>query len=73
MASGCRRARCGRIVGLLTYAFAMVSLRLLARTDSTESMVLGFTLLLMIGAGALAIPGWHAIRWAADLAADRSA
>jgi drug/metabolite transporter (DMT)-like permease len=56
------------IVALWTYALAVVSLRLLSRTDSTESMVLGFTLLLMIGAGLLAIPGWQAIDWGRDLA-----
>ena len=56
------------IVALWTYAFAVVSLRLLSRTDTTESMVLGFTLLLMIGAGLLAIPGWQAIDWGRDLA-----
>jgi drug/metabolite transporter (DMT)-like permease len=55
------------IVALLSYAFAVVSLRLLARTDSTESMVLGFTLLLLIGAGLLAIPGWRPIEWSRDL------
>jgi drug/metabolite transporter (DMT)-like permease len=54
------------IVGLITYAVAIVSLRLLSRTDSTESMVLGFTVLLMVGAGALAIPDWHEVRWAED-------
>jgi drug/metabolite transporter (DMT)-like permease len=54
------------IVGLVTYAVAIVSLRLLSRTDSTESMVLGFTVLLMVGAGVLAIPVWHEIRWAED-------
>jgi drug/metabolite transporter (DMT)-like permease len=55
------------IVGLVTYALAIVSLRLLSRTDSTESMVLGFTVLLMIGAGALAIPVWREIQWDAHL------
>jgi len=54
------------VVALCTYAVAIVSLRLLARTDSTESMVLGFTLLLMVGAGVLSVPGWHDIRWADD-------
>ena len=54
------------VVGLITYAVAIVSLRLLSRTDSTESMVLGFTVLLMIGAGVLAIPVWQEIRWAED-------
>ena len=47
------------MIAVGTYAFAVVSLRLLARTDSTESMVFAFTLLLMIGAGLLAIPGWQ--------------
>jgi drug/metabolite transporter (DMT)-like permease len=55
------------IVALWTYAFAVVSLRMLARTDSTESMVFGFTLLLLIGAGLLAIPGWAPIQWGRDL------
>jgi drug/metabolite transporter (DMT)-like permease len=54
------------IVALCTYAVAIVSLRLLARTDSTESMVFGFTFLLMIGAGALALPGWRDIQWVND-------
>jgi len=54
------------IVALWTYALAVVSLRLLSRTDTTESMVLGFTLLL-IGAGLLAIPGWQTIDWGRDL------
>jgi drug/metabolite transporter (DMT)-like permease len=54
------------IVGLVTYAAAILSLRLLSRTDSTESMVFGFTVLLMVGAGALAIPGWREIQWGAD-------
>ena len=54
------------VVGLITYAVAIVSLRLPSRTDSTESMVLGFTVLLMIGAGVLAIPVWQEIRWAED-------
>lgn len=54
------------VVALITYAVAIVSLRLLARTDSTESMVFGFTLLLMLGAGVLAIPSWQDIQWATD-------
>ena len=54
------------VVGLITYAVAIVSLRLLSRTDSTESMVLGFTVLLMVGAGVLAIPVWEEIRWTED-------
>jgi len=52
------------VAGLVTYAFAVVSLRLLSRTDSTESMVFGFTFLLMVGAGLLALPAWRALDWA---------
>ena len=54
------------LVALLTYTVAIVSLRLLSRTDTTESMVFGFTLLLMIGAGLLALPGWKPIQWSSD-------
>lgn len=54
------------IVALGTYAISIVTLRLLARTDSTESMVLGFTVLLMIGAGLLALPAWKPIQWGSD-------
>lgn len=41
-----------------TYAFGVVMLRQLSRTDTTESMVFWFTALLSLGAGLLAIPGW---------------
>jgi len=46
------------LVAMLTYSVAVVSLRLLARTDTTESMVFWFTALLAFGAGLLALPGW---------------
>jgi drug/metabolite transporter (DMT)-like permease len=46
------------LVAAVTYALAVVSLRRLARTDTTESMVFWFTALLSIGAGLLSIPGW---------------
>jgi drug/metabolite transporter (DMT)-like permease len=46
------------LVAAVTYALAVVSLRLLSRTDTTESMVFWFTALLSLGAGLLAIPGW---------------
>ena len=46
------------LVAAVSYALAVVSLRLLARTDTTESMVFWFTALLSLGAGLLSIPGW---------------
>jgi drug/metabolite transporter (DMT)-like permease len=49
------------LVAAATYALAVVTLRLLSRTDTTESMVFWFTVLLSVGAGLLAIPGWVAI------------
>jgi len=47
------------VVASVCYAVGVVTLRLLARTDTTESMVFSFTLLLALGAGLLAIPGWR--------------
>ena len=49
------------LVAAATYSLAVVTLRLLSRTDTTESMVFWFTVLLSVGAGLLAIPGWVAI------------
>jgi len=54
------------VVAVATYSLAVVSLRLLSRTDTTESMVFWFTALLSVGAGLLAIPGWvplHVEHW----------
>jgi drug/metabolite transporter (DMT)-like permease len=51
------------IVSALAYAFNVLFVRTLAITDSTESMVLSFTVLLSIGAGLLAIPGWVPLQW----------
>jgi drug/metabolite transporter (DMT)-like permease len=46
------------VVAVATYSLSVITLRLLARTDTTESMVLWFSVLLSLGAGLLAIPGW---------------
>lgn len=51
-------------VAVVTYAFSVVTLRLLARTDSNESMVFWFTAMLAVGAGLLALPHWRDLQWA---------
>jgi len=42
----------------LAYAIVVVLVRVLARTDTTASMVFWYLLLLSLGAGAIAAPGW---------------
>ena len=50
------------LLSAFAYAVVVVLVRVLARTDTTASMVFWFLLLLSIGAGALAAPGWVSIR-----------
>ena len=48
------------------YAIAAITVRVLSRTDSSESMVFWLTVSLAFGAGVLAIPGWvplHGSDW----------
>jgi len=54
------------VVAVATYSLSVVTLRLLSRTDTTESMVFWFSVLLSVGAGLLAIPAWvplHLDHW----------
>ncbi len=51
------------VIAVAMYALSVITLRRLSQTDTTESMVFSFALLLSIGAGLLAIPGWTALRW----------
>lgn len=44
------------------YAVTSISVRLLGRTDSSESMVFWLTVMLGAGAGVLAAPGWVEVR-----------
>src|SRR5690554_1115550 len=44
------------------YSFATITVRVLARRDSTEAMVFWFLAMLAVGAGLLALPGWVPIR-----------
>jgi drug/metabolite transporter (DMT)-like permease len=52
------------VVAALCYSLAVITLRVLARTDTTESMVFSFTFLLAVGAGLLSIPAWTPVLWA---------
>jgi drug/metabolite transporter (DMT)-like permease len=46
----------------LCYALSSILVRIIGRTDSTQSMVFWMTCMLAIGATALALPGWQPIR-----------
>jgi len=50
------------LASAVCYAVSAVSGRILARTDRSEHMVFWLMLLMSIGAGALAAPGWVALR-----------
>jgi drug/metabolite transporter (DMT)-like permease len=47
----------------ICYALAAIMLRLLARSETTESLVLSFTVLMFVGAGLLALPHWEPLQW----------
>lgn len=50
------------VIAVAMYALSVITLRRLSQTDTTECMVFSFALLLSIGAGLLAIPGWQPLR-----------
>ncbi len=47
------------VVAALCYSLAVVTLRVLSRTDTNESMVFWLMAMLSVGAGLLSIPGWR--------------
>jgi drug/metabolite transporter (DMT)-like permease len=49
------------LVSATCYSLSAISVRVLTRTDTTESMVFWVMLLLALGAGALAAPSWVAV------------
>ena len=53
------------LLAALGYSVSAITVRVLARTDSTQAMVVWLMLLMALGAGLLAIPQWTPIR-AAD-------
>lgn len=50
------------LLSALGYAVAAITVRVLAGTDSTQAMVVWLMASMAIGAGALAAPGWVALR-----------
>lgn len=50
------------LLAALGYAVSAISVRVLARTDSTPHMVFWLLTFIALGAGALAAPGWVALR-----------
>jgi drug/metabolite transporter (DMT)-like permease len=50
------------LLAMVAYTVSVVTLRILARTDSNESMVLWFTVMLAVGAGLLATPAWRSLQ-----------
>ncbi len=50
------------LLAALCYAISAITVRILARTDSTESMMVWLMLMIAFGAGALAWPQWVPIR-----------
>ena len=49
------------------YALSAITLRKLARTETTESLVFSFTVLMAVGSGLLALPAWQPLRASEDL------
>jgi len=50
------------LMSAVAYALSAISVRFLTRTDTTQSMVWWFLVFLTVFCGALALPGWVAIR-----------
>jgi len=50
------------LLAALMYAVSAITVQLLARTDSTQAMVVWVMVLMTVGAGAIAAPHWVAIR-----------
>ncbi|HSM09946.1 MAG TPA: DMT family transporter, partial [Lysobacter sp.] len=50
------------LVAALAYSSSAIAVRVLARTDSTQSMMVSLLVMLSVGAGALAVPSWEPLR-----------
>jgi len=58
-------ASLGVLLAALMYAISAITVRVLARTDSTQSMMVWLMTMIAVGAGLLAVPDWVPLR-AAD-------
>jgi drug/metabolite transporter (DMT)-like permease len=56
------RGALAALVAVASFSLGVIALRRLSRTDTTESMVFGFTALLAVGAGLLAAPHWQPVQ-----------
>lgn len=52
------------LLAATAYAVAAITVSMLTRTDTPQSMVVWFLVILALGAGLLAIPGWQPLHWA---------
>lgn len=50
------------LLAALMYSVSAITVRVLARTDSTQSMMVWLMAMIAVGAGLLAIPGWVPLR-----------
>lgn len=50
------------LLAALMYSISAITVRVLARTDSTQSMMVWLMAMIAVGAGVLAIPGWVSLR-----------
>ncbi|WP_312317153.1 DMT family transporter [Stenotrophomonas sp.] len=51
------------LLAATAYAVAAITVSMLTRTDTPQSMVVWFLALLALGAGLLAIPDWRSLQW----------
>ena len=49
------------VLSAVCYAVSAIALRVMSRSETNESLVFYFTLVLTIGAGLLALPGWRSM------------
>lgn len=51
------------LLAATAYAVAAITVSLLTRTDTPQSMVVWFLLIMAVGAGLLALPDWQPLQW----------
>lgn len=51
------------VLSAVCYAVSAIALRMLSRSETSESLVFYFTLFLSVGAGLLALEGWRPMLW----------